>query len=114
MRRGEEEGILKIAVDVDAEHCIESLRRLFVRPGSATREWMEAAVADAFKRLIRPSIAVSYTHLDVYKRQKIECRTTGGNPEKWGFYRSGDTITASGSCMAQLSGIGKHATVNRW
>ena len=42
MRRGEEEGILKIAVDVDAEHCIESLRRLFVRPGSATREWMEA------------------------------------------------------------------------
>ena len=56
MRRGEEEGILKIAVDVDAEHCIESLRRLFVRPGSATREWMEAAVADAFKRLIRPSI----------------------------------------------------------
>ena len=56
MRRGEEEGILKIAVDVDAEHCIESLRRLFVRPGSATREWMEAAVADAFKRLISPSI----------------------------------------------------------
>ena len=56
MRRGEEEGILKIAVDVDAEHCIESLRRLFVRPGSATREWMEAAVADSFKRLIRPSI----------------------------------------------------------
>ena len=54
MRRGEEEGILKIAVDVDAEHCIESLRRLFVRPGSATREWMEAAVADSFKRLIRP------------------------------------------------------------
>ena len=56
MRRGEEEGILKIAVDVDAEHCIESPRRLFVRPGSATREWMEAAVADSFKRLIRPSI----------------------------------------------------------
>ena len=56
MRRGEEEGILKITVDVDAQRSVESLRRLFIRPGSATREWMEAAVADSFKRLMRPSI----------------------------------------------------------
>ena len=56
MRRGEEEGILKISVDVDADRITESLCRRFIRPGSATREYMEAAVADSFKRLMRPSI----------------------------------------------------------
>ncbi|WP_419510857.1 Tex family protein [Alistipes sp.] len=56
MRRGEDDGILKISIDVDAGHITENLCRQFIRPGSATREYMEAAVADSFKRLIRPSI----------------------------------------------------------
>lgn len=56
MRRGEDEGILRIAVDIDTESIVEGLCRRFVRHGSATREQMEAAVADSFKRLIRPSI----------------------------------------------------------
>lgn len=56
MRRGEDEGILRIAVDIDTEGIVEGLCRRFVRHGSATREQMEAAVADSFKRLIRPSI----------------------------------------------------------
>ena len=56
MRRGADEGILKITVDVDADRCIEGLCRRFIRPGSATRTWMEAAAADSFKRLMRPSI----------------------------------------------------------
>ena len=56
MRRGEDEGILKISIDVDAGRITENLCRQFIRPGSATREYMETAVADSFKRLIRPSI----------------------------------------------------------
>lgn len=56
MRRGEDDGILKISIDVDAGRIAENLCRQFIRPGSATREYMEAAVADSFKRLIRPSI----------------------------------------------------------
>lgn len=56
MRRGEDDGILKISIDVDAGRITENLCRRFIRPGSATREYMEAAVADSFKRLIRPSI----------------------------------------------------------
>lgn len=56
MRRGEDDGILKISIDVDAGRITENLCRQFIRPGSATREYMEAAVADSFKRLIRPSI----------------------------------------------------------
>lgn len=56
MRRGEDDGILKISIDVDAGRITENLCRQFIRPGSATRQYMEAAVADSFKRLIRPSI----------------------------------------------------------
>mgnify|MGYP002570546207 CR=1 FL=1 len=56
MRRGMDEGVLKISVEMDADRITEGLCRQFVRHGSATREWMEAAVADSFKRLIRPSI----------------------------------------------------------
>ena len=56
MRRGMDEGIRKISVEMDADRITEGLCRQFVRHGSATREWMEAAVADSFKRLIRPSI----------------------------------------------------------
>lgn len=56
MLRGEEEGILKVSVEIDAERIIERIRRRFIRPGSTTRTWLEAAAADAFRRLIRPSI----------------------------------------------------------
>lgn len=56
MRRGEDEGVLKIAIDVDADRCTEELCRRFIKPGSTTRGLMEAAAADSFKRLMRPSI----------------------------------------------------------
>ena len=56
MRRGADEGVLKITIDIDADRCIERLCRQFIRPGSVTRTWMEAAAADSFKRLMRPSI----------------------------------------------------------
>ncbi len=56
MQRGEDEGILKIAIDVEAEPIVDGLCRQFVRHGSTTRKYIEAAVADSFKRLVRPSI----------------------------------------------------------
>lgn len=56
MQRGEQEGVLKLSIDIEAKGITDGLCRQFVRPGSTTREWMEAAVADSLKRLIRPSI----------------------------------------------------------
>ena len=56
MRRGEEEGFLRVSIDIDPERCIGELRRRFLRPGSTTRKWIEETVADSFKRLIRPSL----------------------------------------------------------
>ena len=56
MLRGTDEGILRLSIDVEAAPIVERLCRRFVRAGSPTRKWMEAAAADSFKRLIRPSI----------------------------------------------------------
>ena len=58
MKRGEDEGLLKIGLSVDDEAMLERLNRIFVRKTatSQSRELVEAAVADGYKRLLRPSI----------------------------------------------------------
>lgn len=58
MRRGEEEGILKVSITIDDDEMVDRLSRMFVRP-SATPEVADivrAAVKDGYKRLMRPSI----------------------------------------------------------
>ena len=54
--RGEEEGFLRVSITVDADDAVERLNRYFVKRFSPSREYMEAAVADGFKRLLAPSI----------------------------------------------------------
>ena len=56
MKRGEEEGVLRLGIEMDHERAVGELNRLFVKPGSATRKYMEDSVADGFKRLMRPSL----------------------------------------------------------
>ena len=54
--RGEEEGILRVSIAVDADEATSLLNRRFVKRFSPSREYMECAVADSFKRLIAPSM----------------------------------------------------------
>lgn len=54
--RGEEEGILRMSIGVDAEEATEMLNRRFVKRPSPARKFIEAAVADGYKRLLAPSI----------------------------------------------------------
>ena len=56
VNRGESEGVLKVSVDVDADYATDLLAGLFVKKGSITTETVLAAVADAYKRLIHPSL----------------------------------------------------------
>ena len=56
VNRGESEGVLKVSVDVDAAYAAGLLAGLFVKKGSITTETVLAAVADAYKRLIHPSL----------------------------------------------------------
>lgn len=54
--RGEEEGFLRMSITVDADDAADRLCRHFVKRFSPSREYMEAAVADGYKRLLAPSI----------------------------------------------------------
>lgn len=58
IRRGEAEGFLKVAVTIDDENMIERLRQNYTRPqtSATTAEILDNAVADAYRRLIKPSI----------------------------------------------------------
>lgn len=56
MQRGVDEGVLKLSVEVDANLAVEQIERIFIRRDSATKEYMQKAITDSYKRLIRPSI----------------------------------------------------------
>ena len=54
--RGEEEGFLRMSIGVDADEAVEMLNRRFVKRPSTSRQFIEAAVTDGYKRLLAPSI----------------------------------------------------------
>ena len=56
MRRGESEGFLRVSISIDGEEAIERLQRHYVRGRGACAQLVEEAVADAYKRLIEPSV----------------------------------------------------------
>ena len=56
LNRGEKEGYLKVSVSVDAEACLQRVRRQVIVPGSSSMEFVRTAADDAFDRLIFPSL----------------------------------------------------------
>lgn len=58
IRRGEQEGILKVSVTIDDDEMIDRLSRMFVRQNSSadSSEIVRKAVKNAYRRFIRPSI----------------------------------------------------------
>lgn len=56
MRRGEEEGILRVGITIDDESATERLQRQHVRGNGPCQKLVSEAVDDAYKRLLRPSI----------------------------------------------------------
>lgn len=56
MRRGENEGFLRVKLSVDDERAIERLQRQFVRGYGPCSDLVAEAADDAYKRLLEPSI----------------------------------------------------------
>lgn len=63
MRRGEKDGILRVSISADDEECVEKLKRLFVRGYGKCSTLVGEAVADSFKRLLKPSIETEFATL---------------------------------------------------
>ena len=60
MRRGENEGYLRVDISPDQDKALEKLYRLFVKGNGAASEQVAMAVEDSYKRLLKPAIETEY------------------------------------------------------
>ena len=60
MRRGEKEGILKVDISVCEENVLNRLYGAFAKASNDAAEQVKLAVAEAYKRLLKPSIETEF------------------------------------------------------
>ncbi len=60
MRRGENDGILRVTISVDEEDCRGRLQRLFVHGYGPCSKLVKEAIDDSMKRLLTPSIETEF------------------------------------------------------
>ena len=56
LNRGEKEGFLKVALDLDRAEAMQLIRKRVVKPGSPAMEFLAAAAEDSYDRLLAPSM----------------------------------------------------------
>lgn len=71
MRRGEEEGILKLSVAPDEMKAIDILDELFIKGYYDIVEQVRMAIRDSYKRLLQPSIENEYRGLSKDKADVV-------------------------------------------
>ncbi len=63
MMRGEEEGFLRVNIEIDLNKAIASLERIFIKTKNQASEQVSIAIADSFKRLLGPSIENEFRNI---------------------------------------------------
>lgn len=67
IRRGESEGILRVAIEVDDDIAVENVKRQYVRGRGNCQTLVAEACEDAYKRLLCPSIENEFAALSKQK-----------------------------------------------
>lgn len=67
MRRGENEGILRISISANDEGCIDRVKRFFIRGYGKCSSLVGEAVEDSYKRLLKPAIETEFANLSKEK-----------------------------------------------
>lgn len=67
IRRGEAEGFLRVSISPDDEKCLDKLVPRYVHNDSRSAGYVQDAVVDAYKRLLKPSIETEFAHLSKEK-----------------------------------------------
>ena len=67
MRRGENEGILRISISADDEGCIDRVKRFFIRGYGKCSSLVGEAVEDSYKRLLKPAIETEFANISKEK-----------------------------------------------
>jgi len=67
LRRGEEEGFLSVDISPDEDQAIENLDRLFLKGTPGSKDQLELAISDSYKRLLKPGIETEFSNLSKEK-----------------------------------------------
>lgn len=63
MRRGEKENLLQVSIDIDKSIILEKIERKYIRSNNECSSIIKEAIADSYKRLIKPSIENEFAAL---------------------------------------------------
>ncbi len=67
MRRGEDEGMLRLSVEPDEKNAVDLLFSIFIRGKNASSELVETAVRDSWKRLLASSMETEFRNISKEK-----------------------------------------------
>ncbi len=70
IKRGQEEGFLKAYVAINNEPAVESINRQLVKGNGAAQKQVVLAIADAYERLLMPSMETEFENLSKEKADK--------------------------------------------
>jgi len=71
IRRGEKLGLLRVSIDVDVEKALESIERKTVKNQSESAKQVRLAIADTYKRLLKPSIETEFKNISKEKADEV-------------------------------------------
>lgn len=79
MRRGENEGFLRVSVSPESEEAGLRLKRFFIHSNNTCTYQMELAISDAYKRLLEPSIETEFANSSKQKADDEAIRVFAEN-----------------------------------
>lgn len=79
MRRGEDEGFLRISIMPDEEKALELLDEIFVKADNEAAEQVLAAVKDSWKRLLGPAMETEFRNLSKEKADEEAIKVFADN-----------------------------------
>ena len=71
VRRGEAEGFLRVSISPDDEKCLDKLVSRYAKNNVPAADFVEDAVTDAYKRLLKPSIETEFARLSKEKADEV-------------------------------------------
>jgi protein Tex len=74
IRRGEDEGFLKLSIEPPDEDALEILEKIFIKARNESAEQVKTAIADSYKRLLGPSIETEFRALSKEKADEEAIR----------------------------------------
>jgi len=79
MRRGENEGFLRVSVTPESQEPIMRMKRFFIQSNNSCADQLEMAIEDSYKRLLEPSIETEFANSSKEKADEEAIRVFADN-----------------------------------